>query len=109
MKPLTLSVAVIVLLALPASSPFAASNDRHHARSRDGVDAGAYGYDGAPRARSFPEVSGPLGRSIGTATIWGPTPIRASARKSCVTSFPGGDHGALKATPQPRVRSVLVK
>src|SRR3977135_1676293 len=48
---------------------------------------------GAPRARSMPEVLGPLGRSTGMATIWGPTPIRASARKSCATSFPGGDHG----------------
>jgi hypothetical protein len=46
MKPLTLSVAVIALLVLPASSTFAASNDRHRARSRDRAYAGAYGYEG---------------------------------------------------------------
>jgi hypothetical protein len=31
------------------------------------------------------------------AIISGPTPIRASARKSCVTSFPGGDRVAQEA------------
>ena len=46
MKPLTLSAAVIALLVLPASSTFAASNDRHRARSHDGAYAGAYGHEG---------------------------------------------------------------
>jgi hypothetical protein len=57
MKPLTRSAAVMALLVLLASSTFAASNDRHRARSHDGATAGTYGYEGAPRARSIPEVS----------------------------------------------------
>ena len=46
MKPLTRSAAVVALLVLSASSTFAASNDRHRARSHDGAYAGAYGYEG---------------------------------------------------------------
>ena len=49
MKPLTRSAAVIALLVLPASSTFAASNDRHRARSPDGAYAGAYGEGGTAR------------------------------------------------------------
>jgi len=47
MKPLPLSAAVMALLVLSASSTFAASNDRHRARSHDGASAGAYGHEGA--------------------------------------------------------------
>src|SRR5258705_13249507 len=46
MKSLTLSAAVMALLVLPASSTFAASNDRHRARAHDGASAGAYRYEG---------------------------------------------------------------
>jgi hypothetical protein len=52
MKPLTLTAAVMALLVLPASSTFAASNDRPRARSHDGAYAGAYGYEGSA-ARPF--------------------------------------------------------
>ena len=84
MKPLTLSVAIIALLALPASSPFAASNDRHHARSRDGVDAGAYGYDGGT---ARPLISG---------GVWSTGPIYR--------------HGYYLGTdPDPRVRAEIVR
>jgi hypothetical protein len=52
MKPLTLSAAAMALLVLPASPAFAASNDRHRARSHDGAYAGASGYEGGA-ARPF--------------------------------------------------------
>jgi hypothetical protein len=55
MKPLTPSVAVMALLALPASSNLAISGDRHHARAHEGASAGGYGYDTSP---SRPLITG---------------------------------------------------
>ena len=84
MKPLTLSVAVIALLALPASSTFAASNDRHRARSHDGVTAGAYGYDGS------------TSRPFYAGGAWSTGPIYR--------------HGYYLGTdPDPRVRAEIVR
>jgi len=84
MKPLTLSVAVIALLALPASPTFAASNDRHHARSHNGAYAGAYGYVGG------------TSRPLNAGGVWSVGPIYR--------------HGYYLGTdPDPHVRAEIVR
>lgn len=84
MKPLTLSVAVVGLLALPASSSFAGSSDRHRGPSHDGAYAGAYGYEVGP-SRPF---------NVGGA--WSTGPIYR--------------HGYyLGSDPDPRVRAEIVR
>jgi hypothetical protein len=84
MKPLTRSAAVIALLVLPASSTFAASNDRHRARSHDGAYAGAYGYEGG------------TSRPLYAGGAWSTGPIYR--------------HGYYLGTdPDPRVRAEIVR
>ena len=84
MKPLTRSAAVIALLVLPASSTFAASNDRHRARSHDGAYAGTYGYEGG------------TSRPLYAGGVWSTGPIYR--------------HGYYLGTdPDPRVRAEIVR
>src|SRR3981081_3037589 len=71
MKPLTLSAAVMALLVLPASSTFAASNDRHRARSHDGAYAGAYGYEGG------------ISRPLNAGGVWSPARHAVRGRSRC--------------------------